>query len=183
MKVTALTLISLLGLTTAAPIEEKRWPSDPTIIKPTYISNYNINTGGLTYNPAVGKAKFDKTSTISTFTIPSTLSGRKCSLNFHISPSDTAATLSAATGVQVFSTNQVPPTYNVASWGPPGNQRNQHYGNLKLQKPGNGVVDDWPQTLKEFPCPVGTYAWEVVAKWDVAVEYGSGVSGLYIKPL
>jgi hypothetical protein len=184
MKFSAIPLLTLLSLTSAAPAI-KRWPTDPTIIKPTYIHTYNINTGALTYAPPLAISSFPKTtSTISTFTVPAGLSGRKCRLGFYISPSDTKSTLTSTTGVQVFSTNSVPPARSVASWGPPGNQRSQHYGNLKLVKPGDGVVDDWPRLLESFDCPAqGTYAWEIVAKWDVAVQWDPVVSGLYVKPL
>lgn len=185
MKFNPLTIAALLGLTTAAPTLslEERYPTNPSLIKPIYNNVYSRSTGGLTYNPALDSSIFDKTTTISTFNLPSALKGRKCRLGFVIDAADTKATLTSATGVQLFSTNSVPPTYDVKAWGPPGNQRNIHYGNLNLKKPGEGGVDDWPRLLEKFDCPTGYVAWEIAAKWNVGVEWDPVKSGLYVVPL
>ncbi|KAF1960551.1 hypothetical protein CC80DRAFT_532200 [Byssothecium circinans] len=186
------TLITALltSIVASAPTSlslEKRFPSGPNVITPTFISVYNINTGGLTYQPSLGKASFAQTTTtISAFNIPANVAGKKCSLHFYLDSGDAAARFTGPASsqvLQVFSTNSVPPQHSVPSWGPPGNQRNEHYGNLKLVKPGDATVDDYPRKLESFDCPAqGTYAWEVVAKWDVGVEWGNGAgSGLYLK--
>ncbi|KAF2242450.1 hypothetical protein BU26DRAFT_555647 [Trematosphaeria pertusa] len=175
-------IAALLGLTSAAPTAlTKRWPSEPAIITPTYISHYNLGTGGLVYNPATGAAHFDALSTISAFSVPAGIEGKKCSLHFYLDPTDSTAAVSGSGGVQVFSTHQVPPAYDVESWGPPGNQRNQHYGNFKVHT-GYANVDDWPRLLEDFKCPAeGEYGFEVVAKWATGIEWDAGLSGLYMK--
>jgi hypothetical protein len=184
MKFTAFAIAAFLGLATAAPTPasdvEKRYLNDPKIFKPAYNSLYSSPTGGLTYNPTLATAIFDKTTTITTFDLPAWLNGRNCRLGFYIDPADSKAGLPKAKGVQIFSTNTVPPRANVEKWGPPGNQRNQHYGNLDLKKPGFATVNDWPRLLEKFSCPTGLVAWEVVPKWDTDAKWDSAVSGLYI---
>lgn len=177
----AFTAALLFGLAAAAPTPaEKRWPADAQI-KPDYISQYSIKTGALDYLPPSGKSVFDTISTISVFTITPAAAGKKCKVNFWLDAADAKASIKGSGVAQVFTSSKIPPPYDVANWGPPGNMRDQHYGNLKVVKGGAATVDDWPQTLLSFDCGnAGQRAFEFVAKWDVSVEWDQAVSGMYL---
>ncbi|KAJ4292062.1 hypothetical protein N0V90_009961 [Kalmusia sp. IMI 367209] len=184
-------IASLIGLSTAAPLEEKRWPSYATVIKPSY--NYLFSNQHFTYSPTTGKAIFEhynpytpSTSTISTFIITAaqaaSLGGKKVRINFWYDGSEAGD----ATGsvIQIYSSLKAPSPLTGDSDG--SNQRNQHIGTVVVQKGGEATeASGSPQTYKtfEFPKTAGNYAFEVVPTAilnPVNFQWNTAVSGLFI---
>lgn len=145
MKYLSLSLATLLSLTTAAPTYlplSARFPTGPNIITPSVISQYSVSTGAIDYSTdtgLVGKTGDGKDiTTLITFSIPSGLTDKTCSLHFTLDPNDPNTTVEGSGKIDVHSSLKPAPPYDVSAWGPPGNQRNQHLGRLQVIDGGGG---------------------------------------------
>ncbi|KAF2877556.1 hypothetical protein BDV95DRAFT_559548 [Massariosphaeria phaeospora] len=181
------TLTTLLSLSSALPLTA-RWPTVTSVIlPPSVLSQYSISTGAINYDTATGlvsKTGDGKdTSTLATFDIPPSLKGYTCSLHFYLDAGDSVASVSGSGLIDVYSSLKPAPAYDVPAWGPPGNQRDQHYGRLSVVEAGEATVQEGhPVTVKGFPCPgEGPVGFEIVGVYDqVGVAWDPTYSGLYL---
>ncbi|KAF2677696.1 hypothetical protein K458DRAFT_491738 [Lentithecium fluviatile CBS 122367] len=190
MKFSACALLALIGLASTTPVPLSTdvpvpvgWPGYKELVKPKFVSTYDIPSGTLAYSPRITFVYFDQLTTITTFDVPASLSGRKCRLGFWLDSLNYRWNLRPNTVLQLFSSSEVPPQANSDHWNP-GNKRDQLYGNLKVQRIGDAYVEDWPRLLENFTCPTpGLHAFELVAKWNGGVTYDTVHSGLYLRPI
>jgi len=184
MKLTAAAILStVLALGAAAPAPLPDVPATgPGVVKPTTRSQYEVSTGAISYNTGVGKviktggAASDIT-TLVTFDFPADAAGKTCEFHFFL---DGAQTVSGSGLLDVF-TSLAPATASTSSW-PPGNQRDQHVARLAVSLGAEAAyVDGFPNSIKSFPCPSGTWAAEFVGVYDVDdIEWTGTASSSYI---
>jgi hypothetical protein len=166
MKFTTTTILTIVGLAAAAP--SPQGPFQFNKIFPSVVSHYEVWTGAIKFNTGTGKVfKNGQTtdiSTLLTFTYPLASVGKTCAINLSLGP---ASVQTGATEIDVFS-SLAPAPGPRSSWGP-GNQRNNHLGRIRVNKPGVGVyLAGFPVTGNSFPCPAaGTkVGFELVATDD-----------------
>jgi hypothetical protein len=176
-------LATLLGTAVAVPAPmPQSIPTGANIVKPSARSQYDVWTGAIHYKTGAGKVfkngQTTDVTTLVTFDFPADSQGKTCEFHFFL---DSTATLSGSALMDVF-TSLAPAVADTTSW-PPGNQRNQHVGRLAVVKPGEATfVDGFPNTIKSFPCPTGTWAAEFVGVYDTDdIEWTGTGSGSYFK--
>jgi len=182
----ASTIAVLLGSVAAAPANLQA--RAVTTLRPDFLSVFHSYNGAIEYQVGTGiSAKGgslgqDIISTLTTFTFPSTLAGKKCTLNFFAGPADTVQPVKA---FDVFSTNGNPPG-NRPGWGP-GNQRNNQLARFKIDGPNSYATFDTtvfnPNDVgKDFNCPSDGLqrTYEVVPVGDQSNIRWSSANGLYL---
>lgn len=192
MKSFTLALIaSLVSFSTAAPIEEKRWPSYPTVIQSTY--NHIFSNQRFTYSPTTGRAIFERNnpytpsvSTVSTFTVTpaqaASLGGRKVRLGFWYDGSEAGVTESSV--IQIYRSFKAPSPLTGNSTG--SNQRDQHVGTFAVRRGAEALeASGSPQTFKsfDFPKTAGNYTFEVVPAAilnPTNIQWNTAISGLFL---
>jgi len=152
----------------------------PNPLHPSYVHNYNVWSGALTYNPTYGRIRKTGYSPdithIATFWFPWYLKGRHCRINFYL---DQYSINTGSKKFDIFTTLQRPPQHSTTSW-PPGNQRDQHWGRRRAHRPGFAtVVPGYPNKAYNFPCPYGKYkSYEFVGVNDkVHIRWNKNTAG------
>jgi hypothetical protein len=164
---------SLIAVAAALPLNGTyTTPTAPQTIRisPEVISLYHISTGQVEYNVAAGhihraQNSGDDLSTLATFYIDPSYSGKQCSFGFDV---DNTVHFDPKPAFFDVFTSQMPAYENKASW-PQGNLRDQHVGRMKLsQQPGEATFEaGQPTAAKLFPCYTGYIAGELVPVGDV----------------
>jgi len=156
-------------------------PSSPVpTLRATILSQYSVWTGAIRFNTRKGKIFKDGTTsditTLLTFHFPSSSVGRTCKFYFVLGRGSTA---SGSRQFDVFRSN-APAPGDTAGW-PPGNQRGPHLARLEAANSGQAKwVDGPPNSIKSFPCPIGTWAAELVGVGDKDnIQWSDAAQGPY----
>ncbi|KAH7120740.1 hypothetical protein B0J11DRAFT_507796 [Dendryphion nanum] len=198
MQFLSLAFLSLLTLTTAAPVAKPEpepvpaFPSGSNVITPREISLYNTGNGAITYRSGTGRVlktgTGSDTTTLITFDIPSAAVGRTLEFGFTL---DTAAS-SVVSGSQLLDVYKSlgPATRTTTGWGQgvPGNQRDQHQGRLRVVRGGEATyltqAQGFPVIAKSFAAPSapGVLAFELVGVYDRdEVSWDAAVNGAFLR--
>jgi len=153
------TLLTLVTSALAAPSPNHAIPT--YAIRPSYLSQYAVWSGAITFNTGMGQMTKTQTSsditTLLEFMIPDTAVGKMCTM--HLALDDTS-TVTGTMDFQVFS-SLYPAAASTTGWGP-GNGRDQYLGYMTAMK---GAA----ATTLSFKCPsAGSHGWEFVPKGDMA---------------
>jgi len=156
--------------------ESKPDPIPGNVLKPSFLSLYNVGTGAINFDVPDGKIfKADNNggqdiTTLVTFDFPE-LGAKTCYFTFDL---DTTATVTGSGQFDVFTSLQ-PATEDTTSW-PPGNGRKDHVGRMQAVLPGSAT---WiAEFIKPFPCPTGKKGFELVGVNDnVLITWSNAVAG------
>ncbi|KAL5375941.1 hypothetical protein DPSP01_010806 [Paraphaeosphaeria sporulosa] len=191
MKFTTIFLNALIGLATAAPVEdpspallEKRYP--PNVLTPLYSHRWSNNVwtpatdsrGNATWGPSDSRGF--PTETISTFSITPALVNQKFELHF-FSPGG----YPPIQAIQLWSNTNVPPSANTIP-STSTNGRNVHLGTFRADATGDAVeIPGNPSGWKSVTFgKTGRYAFSVVGIWaqnPTSLEWETRDYGLYLK--
>jgi hypothetical protein len=179
---------AILSLVAAAPVAQPNGGNttapfgQPTIIRPSALSQYDVWTGAVHYGTSRGKifknGQTTDVTTLLTFDFPAVPAGRLCEFHFYL---DSTATVSGTGTFDVFSSIK-PATTSTTSW-PNGNLRDQYGGRMQANKPGEAVfLSGYGNKAQLFDCPSNSvYGVELVPTGDVDdIEWDGAVAGAYI---
>lgn len=179
-------VIGLFGLVTAAPINEKRWPSG-SILTPTkgYIYHQVAVHPPPDYIPKIqGVISYaDQTSEVHVFNLPTNWVGAKVEVHFWYNE----GSVSPNTAVDIFSSWKLPPSDGIGS-----NNRDQHLARFYVQPSGDATIkatDPGPSGWKSYQLPAGVseVAFEAAGVGNnpspTKLTYELATSGVYLKKI
>jgi hypothetical protein len=180
------TLLTLIPLISAIPLDIPQ-PSGPLgKILPTTLSNYFVSTGAIHFNTNEGhimkhaNTQSDQT-TLLTFNVGPEYANRQCSFGFALNgPTDYT---SGSNEFDLFCSLK-PAEADAASW-PSGNLRDHFHGRMNVDPMSK--VGTWVEGVggeaEVFPCPVGIFGVETVGvndKVDIYWDKFGGSDGLHL---
>jgi hypothetical protein len=175
-------ILGLAALATSTPIPQV--PSGTNIIHPSVRSQYSVSTGEIVYNTGIGlvskTGSGSDTTTLLTIDIPAAAAGKTGVFNFALD-NDASTTVSGSGLIDLYSSLQ-PATGSTNTW-PPGNQRNNQLGRLRISKGASATWDPgFPTAGQGFTIPAaGSYGYELVGVYDGDhVQYSGANNGIWI---
>jgi hypothetical protein len=180
---------SLIAMASAFPLNNTYiTPTAPNTIRisPEVISLYHVSSGQIEYNVETGhihraQSSGNDISTLATFYIDPSYSGKQCSFSFDV---DRTIHFDPKPALFDVFTSQMPAYESKATW-PQGNLRDQHVGRMRLSEQSGPATFEagQPTAAKLFPCHVGYLAGELVPVGDVedVCFIPSSTAGPYIQ--